>query len=319
MPITDLLKEKQVKFMLFGGKGGVGKTSCSAAASIWAAEHGRKTLIISTDPAHSLSDSFDLQIGSEIKKIKGVKNLYGLEIDPNKSFEDYRKNLEQGDISEFQTQSLLEGMGGLTGMTPPGADEALAFAKVLEYIENPDYDLVIFDTAPTGHTLRLLSLPDVLSGWVMNLLKIREYFGKFVGLFKRLVSKGGEVDRSMEVLESLKNTIDVARYELSDPESTAFVVVMIAEAMAVFETERLLSALNEYEIPCGHIIVNMVYPDIPDCAFCRSRRNMQLENLKEIREIYDDFNITEVPLYEKEIRGIEKLRELSKILFGEGQ
>lgn len=319
MPITDLLKEKQVKFMLFGGKGGVGKTSCSAAASIWAAEHGRKTLIISTDPAHSLSDSFDLQIGSEIKKIKGVKNLYGLEIDPNKSFEDYRKNLEQGDISEFQTQSLLEGMGGLTGMTPPGADEALAFAKVLEYIENPDYDLVIFDTAPTGHTLRLLSLPDVLSGWVMNLLKIREYFGKFAGLFKRLVGKGGEMDRSMEVLESLKNTIDVARDELSDPESTAFVVVMIAEAMAVFETERLLSALNEYEIPCGHIIVNMVYPDIPDCAFCRSRRNMQLENLKEIREIYDDFNITEVPLYEKEIRGIEKLRELSKILFGEGQ
>lgn len=316
MTLTDLLKEKQVKFMLLGGKGGVGKTSCSAATAIWAAEHGLKTLIISTDPAHSLSDSFDQQIGSEIKKIKGVKNLYGLELDPRKSFEDYREKMEQDDISE-QTQSLLQGMGGLTGMTPPGADEALAFAKVLEYIENPEYDLVIFDTAPTGHTLRLLSLPDVLSGWVMNLLKIREFFGKFSGLFKRLVGRGGEMDRSMEVLENLKNTIDVARIELSDPERTAFVIVMIAEAMAVFETERLLSALNEYEIPSDHILVNMVYPEIPDCAFCRARRNMQLENLKEIHEIYDDFNITEVPLFEKEIRGIEKLKELSKILFGE--
>lgn len=316
MTLTDLLKEKQVKFMLLGGKGGVGKTSCSAATAIWAAEHGLKTLIISTDPAHSLSDSFDQQIGSEIKKIKGVKNLYGLELDPHKSFEEYREKMEQDDLPE-KTQSLLQGLGGLTGMTPPGADEALAFAKVLEYIENPEYDLVIFDTAPTGHTLRLLSLPDVLSGWVMNLLKIREFFGKFAGLFKRLISRGGEVERSMEVLEHLKNTIDVARIELSDPESTAFVIVMIAEAMAVFETERLLSALNEYEIPCDHIIVNMVYPEILDCAFCRSRRNMQLENLKEIREIYDDFNITEVPLFDVEIRGVEKLKELSKILFGE--
>ncbi|MEM2145449.1 MAG: ArsA family ATPase [Candidatus Jordarchaeaceae archaeon] len=317
MTLTDLLVEKKVKFMLFGGKGGVGKTSCAAAAAIWAAEHGKKTLVISTDPAHSLGDSLDQQIGPEIKKIKGVKNLYGLELDPHKAFADYQKTLEQEDSEQSQIQSLIEGMGGLTGTTPPGADEALAFAKVLEYIENPEYDLIIFDTAPSGHTLRLLSLPDVLSGWVMNLLKIREYLSKFTGLFKRLVGKGGKEDRSLETLEKLKNTIDVARKELSDPESTAFVIVMIPEAMAVFETERLLSALNEYEIPCDHIIVNMVYPDIPDCAFCRARRTMQLENLKEIREIYDDFNITEVPLYKGEIRGIERLKELSKIIFGE--
>nr|MDO8082314.1 ArsA family ATPase [Candidatus Freyarchaeota archaeon] len=316
MTITDLLNEKQVKFMLFGGKGGVGKTSCAAAASIWAAEHGRKTLIISTDPAHSLGDSFDQQIGPEIKKIKGVKNLYGLELDPHKEFAEYQKTLEQENSEESQAQTLLGGLGGLTGMTPPGADEALAFAKVLEYIENPEYDLVIFDTAPTGHTLRLLSLPDVLSSWVVNLLKIRAYLGKFAGLFKRLVGKGGKEDRSMETLEKLKNTIDVARGELSDPESTAFVIVMIPEAMAVFETERLLSALNEYEIPCDHIIVNMVYPEVLDCAFCRARRAMQLENLREIREIYDDFNITEVPLYEGEVRGVERLKELSEILFG---
>ncbi|WXG40892.1 MAG: ArsA family ATPase [Candidatus Freyarchaeum deiterrae] len=319
MTIIDLLNEKQVKFMLFGGKGGVGKTSCAAAASIWAAGHGRKTLIISTDPAHSLGDSLDQQIGPEIKKIKGVKNLYGLELDPHKAFENYQNNLEQGELPESQAQSLLGGLGGITGMTPPGADEALAFAKVLEYIENPEYDLVIFDTAPTGHTLRLLSLPDVLSGWVVNLLKMREYFGKFSGMFKRLVGKGGGEDHSMEVLEKLKDTIDIARGELSNPDSTAFVIVMIPEAMAVFETERLLTALNEYEIPSDHILVNMVYPEIPDCAFCRARRTMQLENLKEIHEIYDDFNITEIPLYENEVRGIEQLKKLSKILFGEAE
>ncbi len=315
MTLTDLLDNRGVSFILFGGKGGVGKTSCSAASALWAAEHGKETLIISTDPAHSLSDSFDQQIGGEIKKVEGCSNLSALELDPRKTFEEYKRKLSEAEGFEEQTQSVLQEIGDLSSMTPPGVDEAIAFAKVLEFIENPEYDLVIFDTAPTGHTLRLLGLPDILNSWVVNIIKVRVYMSKLTGLFKRLIGRGDEEDRTLEVLEKLKNTIGVARETLKDPNETAFVIVMIPEAMAIYETERLLSSLMEYEIPCDHIIVNMIYPDVPNCPFCRARRQMQQENLKDIRELYDDFNITEVPLFETEIRGLDMLKKLSEILF----
>lgn len=315
MTLTDLLEERGVSFLLFGGKGGVGKTSCSAASALWAAEHGKETLIISTDPAHSLSDSFDQQIGGEVKKIEGCSNLFALELDPRKAFEEYRKKLSEAENFEEQAQAVLQELGDLSSMTPPGTDEAIAFAKVLEFIEKPEYDLVVFDTAPTGHTLRLLSLPDILNSWVVNLIKIRVYMSKLTGLFKRLIGRGGEEDKTLEVLEKLRETIGVARETLKNPNETAFVIVMIPEAMAIFETERLLSSLIEYEIPCDHIIVNMIYPDIPNCPFCRARRQMQQENLKDIREIYDEFNITEVPLFDTEIRGLDMLKKLSEILF----
>jgi len=315
LTLTDLLDNRGVSFILFGGKGGVGKTSCSAASALWAAEHGKETLIISTDPAHSLSDSFDQQIGGEIKKVEGCSNLSALELDPRKTFEEYKRKLSEAEGFEEQTQSVLQEIGDLSSMTPPGVDEAIAFAKVLEFIENPEYDLVIFDTAPTGHTLRLLGLPDILNSWVVNIIKVRVYMSKLTGLFKRLIGRGDEEDRTLEVLEKLKNTIGVARETLKDPNETAFVIVMIPEAMAIYETERLLSSLMEYEIPCDHIIVNMIYPDVPNCPFCRARRQMQQENLKDIRELYDDFNITEVPLFETEIRGLDMLKKLSEILF----
>nr|HDO80835.1 arsenic-transporting ATPase [Candidatus Bathyarchaeota archaeon] len=315
MTLIDLIEDRQVSFLLFGGKGGVGKTSCSAASAVWAAEHGRETLIISTDPAHSLSDSFNQQIGGEIREIKGVKGLFALELDPRKAFEEYQKKLSDMENFGEQAEMVLQEIGAFSTVTPPGADEALAFAKVLEFIENPEYDLVIFDTAPTGHTLRLLSLPDILNSWVVSLIKMRVYISKLAGLFKRLIGRASEEDKTLEALEKLRNTIGVARDILKDPHETAFVIVMIPEAMAIYETERLLSSLIEYEIPCDHIVVNMVYPEIPNCPFCRARRQMQQENLKEIREIYDDFNITEIPLFNTEIRGIEKLKELSNILF----
>ncbi|MEM4446923.1 MAG: ArsA family ATPase [Nitrososphaerota archaeon] len=316
MPLTDLLEERRVSFLLFGGKGGVGKTTCSAASALWAAEHGKETIIISTDPAHSLSDSFDQQLGGgEVKKVEGCSGLYALELDPRKAFEEYKRKLSEAEGFEEQAQAVLQELGDLSSMTPPGVDEALAFAKVLEFIENPEYDLVVFDTAPTGHTLRLLSLPDILNSWVVNLIKIRVYMSKLTGLLKRLIGRGGEEDKTLEVLEKLRETIGVARETLKDPNQTAFVVVMIPEVMAIYETERLLSSLIEYEIPCDHIVVNMIYPDVPGCPFCRARRQMQQENLKNIREIYDDFNITEIPLFDTEIRGLNMLRKVSELLF----
>jgi arsenite-transporting ATPase len=318
MTIAELLDKKSLRFLLFGGKGGVGKTSNAAATGIWTAEHGRETLVISTDPAHSLGDSFALNLsGGEVKPVRGVKNLYGLEIDPRKAFAAYKEMTQQQQQQppEFAGMESMLGLGDVGDITAPGADEALAFSKVLEFIQECKYDLVIFDTAPTGHTLRLLGLPEMLDSFFGKLIKLRLRFGNVFGRLKSALGRGdAEPDHSLEELEKLKKTIASARAELSDPNRTSFVIVMIPEAMVVAETERLLQALYEYEIPSSHIIINQIYPERPDCTFCRARREMQQKHLDQIRDIYDDFTLTEVPLFPTEIRGLPSLRRLGALL-----
>lgn len=316
MDLSDLLLKDTMRFTLFGGKGGVGKTTCASTSAVWAADHGRETLVISTDPAHSLSDSFDLDLsGGEVIVVPGFENLYGLEINPKLEFQKYQDSLqEKPDIPE-EFSGFLGGMEDFTSMTPPGSDESLAFSKVLEFIQTADYEFIIFDTAPSGHTLRLLSLPGVLNSFFGKLIKMRMKLGQVWGKLKGLFSKDSDNEPSkLELLNEMKDKIESASSELSDPEKTEFVIVMIPEMMAVLETERLLRALYEYEIPVHNIIVNMIIPPNPNCEFCDSRRKMQQKNLVEIKELYNDFNIKELYMQANEIRGIDKLRELGKIL-----
>ncbi|MHA1860723.1 MAG: ArsA family ATPase, partial [Candidatus Ranarchaeia archaeon] len=166
MTLIDISEKENLRFILFGGKGGVGKTSCAAASAIWFARQGKKTLVISTDPAHSLSDSLKQDIsGGDVKKVEGVDNLYGLETDPKKAMVVYQKAMEeasQGNNNPLATGPFADLMQSPGTMAYPGMDEALAFTKVLEYMNSKEYDTIIFDTAPTGHTLRLLSLPEIM-------------------------------------------------------------------------------------------------------------------------------------------------------------
>jgi arsenite-transporting ATPase len=318
LTLRDLILDERRRFILFGGKGGVGKTSSAAASAVWAADQGIETLIISTDPAHSLSDSLAVDVsGGDVKPIIKVPDLFALEVNPKKEFQKYQNGIKDSTLDEIASPlPVTDMLGDLTGLTPPGADEALAFSKVLEFIESSEYDLIIFDTAPTGHTLRLLSLPELLDSFFGKLLTFRMRLQGVWDRFKGFFGKGSEIkDDSLQKLQELKKNIQKAAGELTDPTKTSFVVVMIPEAMAIYETERLLSTLYEYEIPTDHIIVNMIYPDIPDCWFCASRKEMQIKYLNQIDEIYSDFNVTKVPLSKGEIRGIDNLRGLTKILF----
>jgi arsenite-transporting ATPase len=303
---------------LFGGKGGVGKTSCAAATSVWAAAQGYDVLVISTDPAHSLGVILDQKIGPDVKAVEGVKNLYALEIDPKVALTQIQRELPK--TEEKSTSPLgLDLMGGLDVGSAPGADEALAFAKVLEYIEKPEHELIVFDTAPTGHTLRLLSLPDVLDSWLGKIIKLRYSMGRIWGSLKAMVGRGNdEKDDGMESLQRLKGTVEKAREQLSNRSVTSFVPVMIPEAMAVEQTEMLLTALYEFEIPVEHIIVNMILPEEVSCRFCKSRKAMQIEHLARIRHIYSDqFSLTELPLLDTEVRGLDRIRQLSSLLFAQ--
>ncbi|MHC1591938.1 MAG: ArsA family ATPase [Candidatus Helarchaeales archaeon] len=321
MSLKRLFDENEnLRFILFGGKGGVGKTSCSAATAIWAAEKfaDKNVLILSTDPAHSLSDSFAQDLsGGEVVPVEGFDNLFALEVNPAKEYEEYQKAMQEGAVEVPEAFApMMESMEDFSDTTPPGSDETLAFAKVLEFIQRSDFDLIIFDTAPTGHTLRLLGLPELLQSFFGKIIKLRLQMSKIWGKFKGLFGKGDQDEvAAIDQMQELQKTIEEAGKELSNPEKTSFIIVMISEAMAIYETERLLQTLYLYEIPVNTIIVNQLFPDIPDCRFCKARRKMQQKHLKEKRNIYDDFNLIEVPLFEDEIRGIESLKNLAKILF----
>jgi arsenite-transporting ATPase len=323
MNLSEMLLS--LKIIMFGGKGGVGKTTCASSAAIWAAEHKRNTLIISTDPAHSLGDSFGIALPpGEPTKIPGVKHLTALEIDPKADMSEYKsltgmspgEGMEMPDI--MGGLPIMEDLQDITSMSPPGIDEAFALLKVLEFIETDhDYDLVIFDTAPTGHTLRFLSLPETLSGWIGKLLKMRLKLGNLMGMMKSLFTSGEKKkDNSLEVLERLKDSIVRARDDLTNPMINSFVVVMIPEEMAISETGRLLNELVKYNIPVSNIVVNQLYQDEEDlCDFCRSRRKMQAGNLLKIQKVFRDElgkNLIEIPLFRGEIREYDNLK-----IFGE--
>jgi arsenite-transporting ATPase len=208
-------------------------------------------------------------------------------------------------------------MGDMTGMAPPGSDEAMAFGKILEFIEDSSYDRVIFDTAPTGHTLKLLELPDLLDSWLGKMLTLRQRLSSMMGGLRSMLGGAEQEDNSWEMLQQTKEKIRAASDQLSDPDITQFVVVMIPEAMAVFETQRLLLSLKKWNIPANKIVVNQLVPPNPSCHFCSKRYEMQQTNLKDIGELYSDKDLIEVPLFDVEIRGIEELTRLGKILTGE--
>jgi len=202
MTLRDLLY-MDLKFLLVGGKGGVGKTSVASALAITLAEEGKKILLISTDPAHSISDSFALDFSSgEITKVEGIDGeLFVLEINPDVAGEEMSKSLGMASLQTDQLTKLLGGQGlselqglgeDLKEIPPPGMDEALSFAKILEYSQNDDYDTIVLDTAPTGHTLRLLNLPEFLDSFLGRMLKMKAFISNAMGLVKSLF--GGKRD-----------------------------------------------------------------------------------------------------------------------------
>lgn len=314
MSIKDLVLNSSLHFLLFGGKGGVGKTTCAVSTAIFAADQGKKVLIISTDPAHSLADSLGQSLNSgEITKIENVDNLWAMELKPKIEDKQLQNFMNQSDSPLAPMMSML---GNVGDVTPPGMDEAMAFGKVLEFLQDTDYDLIIFDTAPTGHTLRLLGIPDMLSSWTGKLLKMRLTLGKFLGSFKSLFTKNPNEDGdALESIEKLKESIEIAKEELSDPEKTSFIIVLIPEIMAIYETERLLNSLLQYEIPVDNMIINQIVPSETNCVFCKSRSTMQQKHIKEIEDLYnEDYKLIKMNLMDSEVRKIDQLREFAKIL-----
>ncbi len=319
------------RYLFFGGKGGVGKTTCAAATAVWLAEQeGKEVLVVSTDPAHSLSDSFDQDIGSEPTPIEGVEGLKAIEIDPEKAAEEYVETMRR--VYEMTDDEGLKEMFGGEDMlkeqeellkSSPGIDEAAAFQKFMELMRDDSYDAIVFDTAPTGHTLRFLSIPDTLERQVKTMIKVRKTLRQVSRMLKSIIPFAGgedesEEDEILDNLERMKEEIEEVREILSDASQTAFRLVVTPEEMAIYEARRALRTLNHYEIPVDMIIVNKVMPKrAEECEFCRTRREMEEKRLELVEKYFGDKDIVQVPLFAEEVRGLERIREVAEVLYGE--
>ena len=320
------------RLLLFGGKGGVGKTTTSAATAVWLADAGLRVLLVSSDPAHSTSDSLDVELDSTPTPVEGVPGLFGLEMDPESKISSVLPKMGEM-MNGMNGSGGLGGLGGLSmmlepnakeemdamreevkasDMVIPGLDEALAFDELLRHVEDPTWDVIVFDTAPTGHTLRFLSLPELIESWSDKLIRMMRVSG---GLRSMLFGRK-ESDAMKDELERFRRRVLHVRRVLSNESITSFTLVTIPERMGINETLRAHASLTEYKLPVPNCLVNRLTPEF-DHPFLAHRRAAELERVDELRAEMPEVNIATMELLDDEVVGIQALREVGNRLYGE--
>ncbi len=300
---------------MIGGKGGVGKTTCSAALGAHFAGRGERTLLISSDPTPSLGDIFEAEIGPHEKKIPGLENLYGLEISSEVILQRWKERFGP-EIYEVLSAfanldyDFVEYIGGA-----PGIEEEYMLSFIMDLVEGGKYDRVVWDTAPAGHTLRLLHLPQL---FLTHLEAAAKFYMNLYGAFEKIAGKIRLQKSKRTILQIIEGWKELSQRILDfirDRQKTSFVLVTIAEALGVRLTERVLKDFDDYELPVGHLIVNNLVREA-DCAFHRDRQKMQQEYLGRLRRAYGHrLDLVEIPLFPHEITGVARINQLTRILF----
>jgi len=310
MALTGL-DNPNLRLILFGGKGGVGKTSCATATAIQLA--GKfKTLIISTDPAHSISDCLEQNIGNGIHAVDGIENLAATEIVAEQAYADFKKEneTELKNLLDTSTNLDFEDIDDIMRLTIPGIDEVMSFKMITDFMEEDRFEKYIVDTAPTGHALRLISSPAMLDQWIKIAAKMRWKYRyiitSFAGSYKQ--------DKTDTLLIKLKKTVKRIENLLRDASQCEFIPVCIPESMAVSETMRLITNLHQSDLVVKQIIINNVM-ESDGCSFCVARKSAQTTHLEKLSSVYQHLNRVIVPLFANEVKGLEKLDLMRTSLF----
>lgn len=328
------------RLLFVGGKGGVGKTTVASALGVLAAQRGRRCLVVSTDPAHSLGDAFDRRIGDQVTAL--TSGLWGLEIDPEAEAKRHIDNVTavMKQYAAPQLHAELDRQMRLARLSP-GAVEAALLERVATLIlaADADYDLVIFDTAPTGHTLRLLTLPEVMAAWTDGLLAHNRRAEELGKVLRHLTPQGARADlstpfdepdqdpfkdmdrRTRRIAETLlrrRRLFHQARRRLADAAHTGFVFVLIPERLPVLETARAVAALREFDIPILGAVINRVLPQEADGEFLSRRRQQQARYLEKIEQKLQGLETIRLPLLPNDVQGLAILGEVAEALAAAG-
>ncbi|GIL66494.1 hypothetical protein Vafri_20017 [Volvox africanus] len=340
----ELAAGQQRKYIMISGKGGVGKTSLSASLAVKLAAAGHTTLVVSTDPAHSLSDSLAQDVsGGKPVLLQGTDlPLWGLEIDPEEAKREFFEGsgtsgadgTSAGPSAATQVGDFMNRMGlgfvidqlsdlklgELLNTPPPGLDEAVAVAKVVQFVQSADYarfSRIVFDTAPTGHTLRLLTLPDFVDQSLAKVIRLRKKLSGATSVVRGLFGAGDSQDEAVEKLELLQRRVRLVKSLFRDASQTEFIIATIPTFLGINESARLLRALREEHIPCKRIVVNQLVGPTQGDAYLRLKMKDQIAALEMVASDPALRPLRKViaPMVDLEVRGVPALSYFGNVVW----
>lgn len=310
---------QRLRYIFFGGKGGVGKTVLAGATALSLAQQGRRVMLASTNPVHSLSGLLGQNVFGKATPVEGVQNLWAYEIDTKDTIERSKQEIREkiqwflkfADIST-KAEDFVE-----SATMNPAFEESAMFENMVDLMLKNDYDVYVFDTAPTANARRLLGMSKVYSLWVNKMLKSREEARSLRELLS--FTKKKEADPLMDYLVSFRDRMGQAQKLLTDDQLTAFFFVTLAEALPIAVITRFIGWFHDFGIPVGGVIVNMlidraqVNENSPE--FVRNRVDMQARYMEDVWQKFDGMVRAILPLYETEVRGVEMLKRMGGQLF----
>ncbi|RUT42913.1 ArsA family ATPase [Paenibacillus anaericanus] len=304
-----------MRIILYTGKGGVGKTSVAASTAVQSAAQGLKTLVVSTDPAHSLGDSLDRQLSSEPIEIE--KNLWAQEIDTIHEVEKGWGKIQQY-MTTLLTSKAVKDITTEELTVFPGMEDLLSLLRILQYYKEKTFDVVIIDCAPTGETLALLSFPDIFRWWMEKLFPIKKKMLKVARpVIGPLTGIPMPSDSVMDELDNVYYQLDEMRQIIADRETTSIRIVVNPEKMVIKEAQRSFTYLNIYDFNVDGIVVNRVIPDSVTDPYFKAWKDAHARYKEMIHDSFSPLPIYYAPLFDQEVVGIDMLKRMGKEMFSD--
>jgi len=316
-----LLQHPERRYIMFGGGGGVGKTTFSAATAYWLASQGKKVLVFSVDPQASLTDIFKRDIFGK-GPVEIMKNLWAQEIDADSHIRTYQQEVRQKILDMYGLPAVPEEIENYiqAASAEPAMEESAIFDAVVDVVMQGDYDYYIYDLVPLGHALYYLSMAKVYDEWINKITKLREEMREYGEMVSRLRhEKESEQDQILQELLYIKNRINTSAGILTDKTKTGFFFVVIPEAMVINDTQKATKLFAQFDVPIAGYVVNRVIPhelldqNIPE--YLRRRIAMQDQHMGDLQTAFGDQVLASVPEMEHDVTGLPMIEKLAAIMF----
>jgi len=315
------LQHPERRYIMFGGKGGLGKTTFSAAAGYWLASQGKRVLVFSVDPQASLTDIFKRDIFGK-GPVPIMKNLWAQEIDADSHIHAYQQQIRKKILDMYGLPAVPEEIENYiqAASAEPAMEESAIFDAVVDVVMTGDYDYYIYDLVPLGHALYYLSMAKVYDEWINKITRLREEMREYEEMVSRLRrEKTTEQDQILQELLYIKNRINTSAGILTDRTKTGFFFVVIPEAMVIDDTQKAARMFAQFNVPVAGYVVNRVIPhellgqNIPE--YLRRRIAMQDQHLRDVRAAFGDQVMALVPEMERDVTGLPMIEKLAEIMF----